>query len=373
MGNMVLYTLIGICGIGCIARLMLAAYYRNLLTELRSMRRSKNKTAAALKEQFLLRYQAMLGVENVDFFVGRFLAERKLFGISLTVWNGLHTQFVGSCLLIGAVAALFCVVQDAELSTVLLTMFHGIWTSTLLIFVDGFCMIEGRANALRDGLCDYLENYLKIRLEHEYKVWGKCERDAKPSKAALEAELQIADEKEYRKQLKQKQQESKVERFSARKSKRQEAYATKVEEKLRREQERLLKREEKLRGRLGEEAAPVYRTGRKPEGQNRIRQEAELLKKEIEERRKREAEAAAAAEAEQAEREIQKAEAGPEIKEKPAEQGGPEGKAEQTARNMQAERDSTETRPEQEAVKKEREESEQEQVNELLKDFLLHC
>lgn len=346
MENMVLYTLIGICSIGCIARIGLAVYYKSLLSALKSMRRSKNKTAAALKEQFLLRYQAMLGVENVDFFVGRFLAERRLFGVSLTVWNGLHTQFVGCCLLLGAIAALFAIVQDAELSTVLLTMFHGIWTSTLLIFVDGFCMIEGRANAIRSGLCDYLENYLKIRLEHEYKVWGKCEKDAKPSKAALEAELQIADEKEYRKQIKQKQQESKVERFSAQKSKKKEEYAARLEEKLRKEQERLQKREEKLRGRLGEEAAPIYRVGKNTEGQSRIRQEAELLKREVEERRKREAEAAATAESEE---EMEQ--------------------AEQSEQTGQIERNETEKEPQ----KKEREESEQEQVNELLKDFLIHC
>lgn len=340
MENIVFYTLIGICGVGCAARMVLAGYYRNLLHALRSMRRSKNKTAAALKEQFLLRYQAMLGVENVDFFVGRFLAERKLFGISLMVWNGLHTQFVGLCLLLGAVAAFANIIKDAEVSTVLLTMFHGIWTSTLLIFVDGFCMIEGRTGAIRDGLCDYLENYLKIRLEHEYKVWGKCERDAKPSKAALEAELQIADEKEYRKQRKQAKQESKAESFSARKSKKQEAYAAKVEKKVRKEQERLQKREEKLRKRLGGEVPPVYRAGRSMEGQSRIRQEAELLKREVEERRKREAEAAAAAEQE-----------------------------EQEMQSEQIER----TEAEKEAPKKEREESEQEQVNELLKDFLIHC
>lgn len=340
MERIVLYTLIGICSIGCIARLVLAGYYRSLLRALRSMRRSKNKTAVALKEQFLLRYQAMLGVENVDFFVGRFLSERKLFGISLTVWNGLHTQFVGLCLLTGAVAALVNVIQGAEVSTVLLTMFHGIWTSTLLIFVDGFCMMEGKIAAIRDGLCDYLENYLKIRLEHEYKVWGKCERDAKPSKAALEAELRIADEKEYRRQQKQAKQESKAQSFSARKSKKQEAYAAKVEEKVRKEQERLQKREEKLRKRLGGEVPSVYRTGRSAEGQNRIRQEAELLKREVEERRKREAEAAAAVE--QSEQEMLSEQAG----------------------QMETEK---------EPLKREREESEQEQVNELLKDFLIHC
>ncbi|MGN0505152.1 MAG: hypothetical protein ACI4FZ_01220 [Lachnospiraceae bacterium] len=332
MENTILYTLIGICMFGCITRLLLAGYYKSLLHALKSMRRSKNKTAAALREQFILRYQAMLGVENVDFFVGRFLSERKLFGISLTTWNGLHTQFVSLCLLIGAVSAFALVVQDAEVTAVLRTMFHGIWTSTLLIFVDGFCMIGGKAGALRDGLCDYLENYLKVRLEHEYKVWGRCEQEEKPSKAVLEAQLQIMDAKAYQKQ---KKQEVKELRSSEQKNRRQAAYAARVEEKMRREQEKLQKREEKLRKKLREEALPVYRSGKSTEGQNRVRKEAELLKREVEERRRREAEAAAARE--------------------------------------QTEQEKSSVTGQESHAAAEEQKSEQDQVNELLKEFLIRC
>lgn len=292
MENTISYILTGVCGVGCLTRLGLTMYYKRAICALKSMKKSKNKTALALREQFILRYQAMLGVENVDFFVGRFLAERKFLGISLTSWNGVHSQFVSACLLLGTVSAFALVVKDAEVQSVLTAMFHGIWTSALLLFVDGFCMVNGKINMLHDSLCDYLENYLKVRLEHEYKIWGKYDEAAKPTQSVLDAQLRVADEREY---FRTKKQELKKQRISERKNSRQAEYAAKVEEKVRKQQEKMQQREQRMLKRL-EKKPPVYQAGRGTEGAARVRQETELLKREVEERRRREAEAAAAKE-----------------------------------------------------------------------------
>ena len=101
MGHVIYYATVGICVAGCVIRIMLAGYYRLQLRALKSMKSTKNKGMQKLKEQFILRYQAMLGVQNVEAFVGRFLAEKRLLWIPLSTWNSLHIQLVSACLLGG--------------------------------------------------------------------------------------------------------------------------------------------------------------------------------------------------------------------------------------------------------------------------------
>lgn len=202
MGQALYYITLACCVGGCITRIILAGYYRMLLRALKNMKTTRSRWMHKLKENFILRYQAMLGVQNVESFVGRFLADRRFLGMPLRTWNGLHIQLVSLCLLLGAVDALYQCVHLAETESVLMAMFQGIWTSALLLIVDGFCMVQGKLDALKEGMCDYLENYLKVRLEHEYDVWGKNREELRQTKAVLDAQLQVIDERSYRKEQK---------------------------------------------------------------------------------------------------------------------------------------------------------------------------
>lgn len=319
--------LLTVCAIGCIARIMLAIHYSRSLRALRSMRKSRNKTMAALKEQFILRYQAMLGVENVDSFVEHFLSEQKYFGISLAAWNGVQLQCISGCLLYGILASLWYVSGKAAGGEAFFSLAYGMGTSLFLIFVDGGCGIGGKHHALKEGMCDYLENYMKVRLEHEYKIWGKFEKEEKNSKAVQEAQLQVADAVLYQKLRK----EEKKRRIKEEKdNRRQKAYTARMEKKMEQERKKLERHREKVRKKLGEETIPAYRTKGNYAGLSRARLEAEQLKLELGERRRHKAEEAAA---------------------------DTEGKAEKEGR---------------EPGQRNRETA-QRQVEELLKDFLLQC
>lgn len=217
MGQALYYITFGCCVVGCTLRIVLAGYYLGLLHAMKNMKTTKSKWMARMKEKFILRYQAMLGVQNVETFVGRFLAEGKLLGISLSTWNGFHLQMISICLLLGAMEAFHLCVEMAQTQEVMMAMFQGLWTSVLLLLVDGFCMISGKVNALRDGMCDYLENYLKVCLEHDYAVWGKNTEELRQTKQVLDAQMQIVDEKNYKKEQKavrkqQQQPQRRVER-----------------------------------------------------------------------------------------------------------------------------------------------------------------
>ncbi len=265
MGQALYYSTIGACVFGCAVRILLTGYYRVLLRALKCMKTTKNKWMQKMKEQFILRYQAMLGVQNVENFVEKFFSERRILGISVTAWTGLHIQLVSLCLLLGAADAMYNCAKGAPTGTVLMAMFQGIWTSSLLLFVDGFCMVPGKVDAVKSGMCDYLENYLQVRLEHEYHVWGKNREELRQTKAVLDAQLQVIDVKAYQEKKK----------------------ADRLQEK---EQERL----RRMAARQQRRAVAK----RRPEVEKKVRQDVLRLKQEVEARRRMEAEAFAAAEIE---------------------------------------------------------------------------
>lgn len=260
MGQALYYSTIAACVFGCVLRVLLAGYYRLLLRALKCMKTTKNKWMQKMKEQFILRYQAMLGVQNVESFVERFCSERRILGIPVIAWTGLHIQLVSLCLLLGAMDAMYCCVQGAPVETVLLAMFQGIWTSAVLLLVDGFCMVPGKVDAVKHGMCDYLENYLQVRLEHEYHVWGKDREELRQTKAVLEAQMQVIDGRAYQQQKKQVRQQEKE------------------QDKLRRAAHRRQK---------------LAVAKRRPEVERKVRQDVLRLKQEVENRRRMEAEAAA--------------------------------------------------------------------------------
>lgn len=273
MGQALYYSTMIACAFGCIVRVLLAGYYRILLRALKSMKTTKNKWMQKMKEQFILRYQAMLGVQNVESFVEKFFAERRILGIGVSAWTGLHIQLVSLCLLLGAVDAMYCCTQGAETKLVLMAMFQGIWTSAVLLLVDGFCMVPGKVDALKSGMCDYLENYLQVRLEHEYRVWGKDREELRQTKAVLDAQMQVIDIKAYEQQ---------------------------------RKEARLQEREQlKAQAKLRKTAARQHKQAvakRRPEVEKKVRRDVQMLKREVEERRKRDAEAAVIATALETER-----------------------------------------------------------------------
>lgn len=265
MGQAINYMTIAVCAFGCVTRILLSGYYRTLLKSLKCMKTTKNKWMKKMKEQFILRYQAMLGVQNVESFVDKFFSERRIFGIPVTAWTGLHIQLVSVCLLFGALAAMYGCVKNMPTESVLTAMFQGIWTSALLLVVDGFCMVPGKVDALKCGMQDYLENYLQVRLEHEYHVWGKDREDLRQTKAVLDAQTQVIDVKAYRQQKKEIQKQEK-------------------------EQEKLRKaacRQHK-----------IAMAKRRPEVERKVRQDVMRLKQEVENRRRQEAEAMIIREAE---------------------------------------------------------------------------
>ena len=266
MGQALYYSTMVACVFGCVSRVILSGYYRMLLRALKSMKTTKNKWMQKMKEQFILRYQAMLGVQNVESFVEKFLAERRILGIPLSNWTGLHIQLVSLCLLFGAADAMYQCVHKAAVESVMMAMFQGIWTSALLLLVDGFCMMPGKIDALKSGMCDYLENYLQIRLEHEYHVWGKNREELRQTKAVLDAQMQVIDMKAYK------------------------------------HQKKLTMRQEMKQLKLQKEALKLKKKAiakRRPEVEQKVRKDVQRLKQEVEERRRRDAEAAMVTEVEQ--------------------------------------------------------------------------
>jgi hypothetical protein len=71
-------------------------------------------------------------------------------------------------MLTGSLGAVLGLIYECGQTTVLSTFFTGIFTSALLITFENLLNLNMKKNVVRVNIKDYLENYLKVRLEKEY-------------------------------------------------------------------------------------------------------------------------------------------------------------------------------------------------------------
>lgn len=302
-----IYTMIGLCTLGIMIKCILHFVYGSLAKASFSMGISKNSLMSNMKKKFETCYKLKIGVNNVDIFVDKYLYRHKFCGILLSTWESICGQLLLSCVLIGSISTILGIVYQCGKDPILFTFTVGILSSGLLIFFEGLVDINGKKDVIRINMKDYLENFLKVRLEQgeiqpelieQYKKELKSmeeslEQNSSPLIATtLEPKVKkgkiitpavIETRKERKRKLKQAKKRIALEEKSKRKSmedvKRKEKELKKDEIKKR----KLLATEEKKR--IKSEAKSA--TQRKKEAE---RQEIEKIRAEVklEEDRKRE-------------------------------------------------------------------------------------
>jgi len=163
--NVFIYTMIGLCTLGIMIKIILQIVYGSLVKASYNMGGSKNLLTSNMKKKFETCYKLKIGVNNVDIFVDKYLYRHKFCGILLSTWENLCGQILLSCVLIGSISTILGVINNCGRNVVLNTFAVGIISSGLLIFFEGLINISGKKNIIRLNMKDYLENFLKVRLE----------------------------------------------------------------------------------------------------------------------------------------------------------------------------------------------------------------
>lgn len=163
--NMFIYVMLGLCTVGILIKFVLAKVYKTLVKASENVGTSKNKLIQSMKKKFEAFYKLKIGVNNVDIFVDKYILHHKLCGVFLSTWENICGQLLVLTVLIGSISTILGLIYECGKIQILSTFTVSLLTVGLLILLEGILNIGGKRERLRLNIKDYLENYLKIRLE----------------------------------------------------------------------------------------------------------------------------------------------------------------------------------------------------------------
>lgn len=163
-----IYAILAAGGIGLLGKVVAAGVYGSLAKAADAMGSSQNKLMKLLCLKFETFYKLKIGVNNVDSFVDKYVHKQKFCGISLFTWENLSGQMMLLCLAGAILGSVWGYALHCGQETILYTFLAGAAAAFFLAFVDSFLDIRGKKEMLRINMQDYLENYLKAKLENEH-------------------------------------------------------------------------------------------------------------------------------------------------------------------------------------------------------------
>lgn len=165
--DIIIYTFIGLCGLGLAIRLIINLTFSGLVKESDNLGATNNKQLKHMKMKFETCYKLKIGVNNVDTFVDKNVLRYRLGAILLSTWECFSGQVLYLSLLLVPVSALFGVIFDCSQDKILLTGAVGILVSAVFIIVDKGINLSVKKKMIKMNLLDYLENFCKVRMEQE--------------------------------------------------------------------------------------------------------------------------------------------------------------------------------------------------------------
>lgn len=162
-----IYGMAGLCVLGTLLKIMVSRTYKRLIKASDNMGSTNHKLMKLMKMKFEAYYKLKIGVNNVDSFVDKYVYKHKICGIHLYTWENIGGQLLVLCLLAGTVGSVLGLAYDCGKNDILIIFFTGVFTSSLLIVVESFINLGAKKSILKANITDYLENFLKVRLEQE--------------------------------------------------------------------------------------------------------------------------------------------------------------------------------------------------------------
>ena len=162
--KVLIYVMLGLCALGILVKIIISCVYNSIIKASDHMGTTNNKMLKTIRLKFETNYSINVGVNNVDIFVDKYVYSHKFCGIHLYTWESFSGQLLLMCMLVGAVGALLGLLYNCGKHEILLTLFFGVLTSSMLILFEHFINLPTKKNILCINIKDYLENYLSGKL-----------------------------------------------------------------------------------------------------------------------------------------------------------------------------------------------------------------
>ena len=253
--NIIIYVFAGLCALGILIRFILNMVYIYLVKESDKLGSTNNKLLKHMKMKFETCYKLNIGVNNVDTFVDKSLTKYKFCGLLLSTWENFSGQVLLLSFLIIPISAVFGVVFEISRDQILYTGAVGVLVGAALILVDKMTNLSVKKQMIRLNLLDYLENFCKVRLEHEKSQPEKLEQFRMEYMATIgtkaQKEKEVPDNKEeLNRRLEAKKRKEEAKKLQALK---REEEQRRIEEARKEEERRKLEERKQLAAKRREE------------------------------------------------------------------------------------------------------------------------
>lgn len=148
----------GIIGVGVFARMILLGYYIKLGRACRKIRTTRNKSLRYIKEGLEKYSSSGENIKNVMVYTECRLAECRLFGIHVGVWEGVMEQSLLLVLLGSGLCALAAVMCECTKAHILSCLFLGVIGGVAVVVLDMFSGVKAGYRRIRLQILDYMEN-----------------------------------------------------------------------------------------------------------------------------------------------------------------------------------------------------------------------
>ena len=223
--NILIYVMLGIGVIGVLSDFICSVLYRKLLKASLDIGNSENELLKLMRLRFETCYQIKLGVNNVESFVNKYVNRHKFCGIWLHTWEKICGKMIALCMLITIVGSFIAYYFKCGQTVFVHTLGIGIVVLTILISAQIIFDIGKKKQLLCCNIKEYLENYLKAKLENELLV---------------QTEQNVASYRNRNIFLEDENKAKRRERFVAAKKEKKQAYRTKAEMAVAAEQEKII-------------------------------------------------------------------------------------------------------------------------------------
>ena len=164
---MLVYGMIVLGIIGIVLKVIVSSVYNHLIHASDKMGNSDNKLMKLIKLKFETCYQLRIGVHNVESFVDKYVYRHRVMGVLLTTWENLSGQVLILSMLYGTAIVVSAIMTGVSQDALFIHFFTAIAVCAVLVLMDSINNLSVKRKRLQINIVDYLDNYLKIRLENE--------------------------------------------------------------------------------------------------------------------------------------------------------------------------------------------------------------
>ena len=163
--NGVIFSISIVCIFSLMVKLIFSFRYQNLINESDQMGETRDRLLINIKQRFESEYEKAFCVNNVSVFVDKYMYNMRILMLRPTTWESLGMFAILFCLLIGSTGSLYAFSFDLGREEIIGHILEGVIASGILVLVDTLVNVQRKKEPLHVNICDYLENYMKPRLE----------------------------------------------------------------------------------------------------------------------------------------------------------------------------------------------------------------